>query len=110
MPPTIIRSPPVLDSFVSLEEHQSQTPASFFGAKPVLHHHVIGALALTSRDQIPNLAIFRSASGASHGGSAGTESSFAGQEAVGEGLGNMVEALGLHGKAVEAVDVYVSSE
>jgi chloride channel, nucleotide-sensitive, 1A len=100
MPPTIIRSPPALDSFVSLEDHQSHTPESFFGAKPVLHYHVAGALALTSSDQTSKLPVFRSADAASHGGNSDAESSTAGQVSVVEGQGS----------AVEAVDVYVSSE
>ena len=100
MPPTIIRSSPPLDSFVSLEDHQSHTPASFFGAKPVLHYHVVGALALTSSDQVSKLPVFRSADAASHEDATGARSSVVGQEAAVEGQAT----------AVEAVDVYVSSE
>ena len=30
---------PTVDSFTPLSEHQSQTPGTFFGGKPVLHCH-----------------------------------------------------------------------
>lgn len=58
MPLTTIRSPPALDSFTSLADHQSQTPSSFFGAKPVLYQHILGARALVSGDQVSKLPIF----------------------------------------------------
>lgn len=58
MPPTTIHEAPNLEAFTSLAEHQSQTPASFFGAKPVLHYHSAGARALAPRDQISKLPVF----------------------------------------------------
>ena len=58
MPPTTIHSPPALDSFTPLADHQSQTPEVFYGGKPVLHHHVIGGRALVRRDQLFKLPIF----------------------------------------------------
>ncbi len=66
MPPTTIRSAPSLDSFTSLEDHQSQTPTSFYGAKPVLHHHIFGASVLVASDQKSKLPIFDSATADVH--------------------------------------------
>ncbi|PMD12892.1 hypothetical protein NA56DRAFT_586495 [Hyaloscypha hepaticicola] len=60
MPPTTIHSAPALDSFTTLADHQSQTPTSFYGAKPVLHYHGIGVRALISQDQVSKLPIFTS--------------------------------------------------
>lgn len=34
----VINQPPAPDAFTSLAEHQSQTPGTFFGGKPVLHY------------------------------------------------------------------------
>jgi nucleotide-sensitive chloride channel 1A len=60
MPPTALREAPALESFTPLAEHQSQTPTSFYSAKPVLHYHAVGARAIASRDQISKLPIFAS--------------------------------------------------
>ncbi len=60
MPPTTLREAPALESFTSLAEHQSQTPTSFYSAKPVLHYHAVGARAIVSRDQVSKLPIFAS--------------------------------------------------
>lgn len=102
MPPTTIRSAPAFDSFTSLEDHQSQTPASFYGMKPVLHHHIIGASVRITRDQMPKLPVFHSANAAVNGGATGTGSSTTGEGTlVQDGyshLGNVI------------VDVFVSSE
>jgi len=84
MPPTTIREPPPLDSFTSLAEHQSQTPTTFFGAKPVLHHHIPSGRALIQRDQTSTLPIFTA-----HDGPAQVDGS---------------------DHRVETVDVFVSSE
>jgi nucleotide-sensitive chloride channel 1A len=45
-------SAPKADDFTPLSEHQSQTPASFFGAKPVLHAHYEGMTLVTAADQL----------------------------------------------------------
>ena len=58
MPPTTIHSPPALDSFTTLTEHQSQTPTSFYGAKPVLHYHGTGVTVLIAQDHASKLPIF----------------------------------------------------
>jgi nucleotide-sensitive chloride channel 1A len=60
MPPTTIHSLPALDSFTALADHQSQTPTSFYGAKPVLHYHGVGVRALISQSQLSKLPIFTS--------------------------------------------------
>jgi nucleotide-sensitive chloride channel 1A len=102
MPPTTIRSAPALDSFVSLEDHQSQTPASFYGAKPVLHHHIARASVIIARDQISKLPVFHSADAALHGAATSVGSSTAGEEApVEDGHASMGSVT---------VDVFVSSE
>ena len=51
MPLTAIDSPPELDSFTSLADHQSQTPTTFYGAKPVLYFHSTNAFAVIPLDQ-----------------------------------------------------------
>lgn len=58
MPPTTIHAAPPLDSFTTLADHQSQTPTSFYGAKPVLHYHATGTRALAARSQLSKLPIF----------------------------------------------------
>lgn len=90
MSPTTIHSPPALDSFTTLAEHQSQTPTSFYGAKPVLHYHGTGVRALISQDQVSKLPIF--------------SSSDAQQQETEEGG----EAAAT--PKVESVDAFVSSE
>jgi nucleotide-sensitive chloride channel 1A len=37
-----ILTPPSSDDFTPLQEHQQQTPSTFFGAKPVLYFHHAG--------------------------------------------------------------------
>ncbi|GKT84382.1 FPD1 benzoylformate decarboxylase [Colletotrichum tofieldiae] len=58
MLPTTIRSPPSLGEFTPIEEHQAQTPETFFGGKPVLHFHLEGAKAWIPASQKGNLAVF----------------------------------------------------
>lgn len=45
-------SPPKADDFTPLSEHQQQTPASFFGAKPVLHAHYEAMTLSVAADQL----------------------------------------------------------
>lgn len=47
----ITTNAPSLDAFTSLSDHQTQTPGTFFGARPVLHHHSPGAKIVVSRTQ-----------------------------------------------------------
>ena len=49
MPITAIRTAPVKEDYTSLEEHQSRTPETFFGGRPILHAHVQGASAWLQR-------------------------------------------------------------
>lgn len=39
MPLELVTEAPKKEDFTPLSEHQSQTPSTFFGARPVLHHH-----------------------------------------------------------------------
>ncbi|KAJ9640071.1 hypothetical protein H2199_006305 [Coniosporium tulheliwenetii] len=58
----IVREEPILDSFTSLEEHQSQTPGQFYGGKPVLHHYTSNAQLLIGETQLdaqPAFAVLR---------------------------------------------------
>ncbi|KAM0280479.1 hypothetical protein ACHAQH_004058 [Verticillium albo-atrum] len=55
---TTIRSAPSVGDFVPLEEYQSQTPETFFGGKPVLHHHLEGAKIWIPKSQSAALPIF----------------------------------------------------
>jgi nucleotide-sensitive chloride channel 1A len=43
-----LSTPPRAEDFTPLQEHQEQTPTTFFGAKPVLYAHQSG-LTLTTR-------------------------------------------------------------
>ena len=48
---SIIHDAPALDSFTPLEEHQEQTPATFFGGKPVLHLHTSNAQLIADESE-----------------------------------------------------------
>jgi nucleotide-sensitive chloride channel 1A len=96
MPPITIHTSPALDSFTSLTDHQSQTPTSFFGAKPVLHFHALGAQALIPRDKASKLAIFGAVNASSTNGITATEPSNDNTES--------------QTSIVEVVDIFVSSE
>jgi nucleotide-sensitive chloride channel 1A len=97
MPPTTIRTPPSLDAFTALADHQSQTPATFYGAKPVLHYHATGIRALASWDQLSKLPIFPSDPASQ------SDPTAAGADA--EGGGAPERAI-----VVEVVDAFISSE
>jgi len=58
MPPTILHEPPTLDSFTPISEHESKTPSTFFGAKPILHYHSTSLRVVVSSSQIDALPIF----------------------------------------------------
>jgi len=51
-------SAPKADDFTPLSEHQSQTPTSFFGAKPVLHAHYERMTLVIAADQLKQDAAF----------------------------------------------------
>ncbi|OJD33044.1 fpd1 benzoylformate decarboxylase [Diplodia corticola] len=62
---------PVATDFTSLEEHQSQTPGTFFGAKPVLHLHSANSQLVVSHADLEGQSLFldlRAASAASTNG------------------------------------------
>ena len=61
MPLTAIDSPPELDSFTTLADHQSQTPTTFYGAKPVLHFHSVNSIAVIPLDQANCLPLWPAA-------------------------------------------------
>lgn len=65
MLPTTIRSPPSLDDYTPLSEHQSQTPETFFGGKAVLFYHATGAKAWIQKSQQGSLPFFPSDAAAS---------------------------------------------
>lgn len=95
MPPSTIHSPPALDSFTSLADHQTQTPATFFGAKPVLHYHATGARAVAQKHLVSKLPVF-----AQDGGSNGDATSNTEAET----------GASASDTAVESIDVFASSE
>ena len=51
-----IQSPPVLEEFTLLSEHQEQTPGSFFGGRTVLHLHSPGTKIKISREDLESQA------------------------------------------------------
>ncbi|KAK0739315.1 regulator of volume decrease after cellular swelling-domain-containing protein [Apiosordaria backusii] len=55
---TTIRSPPSLEDYTPLSEHQAQTPSSFFDHKPILHYHGIATKCWLSRSQLGKLTFF----------------------------------------------------
>jgi nucleotide-sensitive chloride channel 1A len=42
---------PSQESFTALADHQSETPTTFFGSKPVLHHHSPNATIVVAKSQ-----------------------------------------------------------
>ncbi|KAK0652343.1 regulator of volume decrease after cellular swelling-domain-containing protein [Cercophora newfieldiana] len=53
-----IRSAPSVGDYTPLAEHQQQTPETFFGGKPVLYYHAVGAKAWVPSSQRGRLPIF----------------------------------------------------
>jgi nucleotide-sensitive chloride channel 1A len=47
-----ITSRPQSEDFIPLQQHQEQTPQSFFSAKPVLHAHYAGMTLSTASGQL----------------------------------------------------------
>ncbi|ATZ46798.1 hypothetical protein BCIN_02g01560 [Botrytis cinerea B05.10] len=58
MPLSTIHSAPALDSFTPLVEHQTQTPSTFYDARPILHYHAKAARAVAYGDYIKELPFF----------------------------------------------------
>lgn len=90
---TTIRTAPALSDFTPLQEHQEQTPSSFFDGKPVLHYFTAGAKAWIPKSQLGKLVFFPE----------GLSSDPAGPE--GTALNGTVEE-----NVEQKVDVYVSSQ
>ena len=67
----IIAAPPATDSFTPLSAHQSRTPESFFGGKPVLYYEDKDARIVASRDQLDTLPIFRQSGSTDNGADEG---------------------------------------
>jgi len=61
MLPTTIHEAPALEFFTALADHQSQTPTTFFDAKPVLHYHYADGRVLVSQDSASRLPMFSQA-------------------------------------------------
>lgn len=64
---TTIHTPPKVDDFTPLSEHQERTPTTFFGGKPVLHYHAASAKVLVPKSQRRSLPIFRTADATTSG-------------------------------------------
>jgi chloride channel, nucleotide-sensitive, 1A len=94
MLPTAIKEAPALDSFTSLADHQSQTPSTFYNAKPVLHYHAVGARAHAARDHASKLRVFNQSEQAESGATEAVQ-----QE--GRPEGGMITAV---------VDAFITSE
>lgn len=90
---TTIRTAPALSDFTPLQEHQEQTPSSFFDGKPVLHYFTAGAKAWIPKSQLGKLVFFPE----------GLSSDPTGPE--GTALNGTVEE-----NVEQKVDVYVSSQ
>jgi len=91
MLPTTIHASPALESFTPIAEHQSQTPTTFYGSKPILHYHDAGARALVSQDHVSKFPVFARQPAQPETGTTGDD-----------GTANKIMA--------EVVDVFVSSE
>lgn len=50
-----IRTEPALEQYTSLDEHQAQTPGTFFGGKPVLHYHGSDASLCLDMEQLNSI-------------------------------------------------------
>ena len=53
-----LTSAPQSEDFTPLQQHQEQTPQSFFGAKPVLHAHYADITLSTAPGQLQQDAAF----------------------------------------------------
>ncbi|KAF2140229.1 uncharacterized protein K452DRAFT_252932 [Aplosporella prunicola CBS 121167] len=75
----ILNSAPDASAFTPLEEHQSQTPGTFFGGKPVLHLHstnaqlLVSARDLEAQSAFPDLRATIPTNGAQANGDAADE-------------------------------------
>jgi len=53
-----LSTPPKAEEFTPLQEHQEQTPTTFFGAKPVLYAHQAGLTLIVPASQYEELTTF----------------------------------------------------
>lgn len=53
-----LSTPPTVEDFTPLEEHQQQTPSTFFGAKPVLYAQHSGLTVSAPTNQLSEDAAF----------------------------------------------------
>lgn len=51
--------PPPLTNYISLTDHQSSTPSSFFAGPPVLHHHCKAATVIVQSDELEDVGVIR---------------------------------------------------
>lgn len=55
----IIHAPPPASTFIPLADHQSQTPASFYDAPPVLYYHAAHCKLLASKRDLKRFSLFK---------------------------------------------------
>jgi nucleotide-sensitive chloride channel 1A len=63
-----LASAPQSENFTPLQEHQEQTPQSFYGSKPVLHAHYAGMTLSTASGQLQQDPAFAKFSSRQEGG------------------------------------------
>ncbi|KAI9676318.1 MAG: hypothetical protein M1817_000475 [Caeruleum heppii] len=88
-----IRDPPSADTLTPLSAHQSQTPASFFSGKPVLHYHNSGCRVSINRSCLECFPLRATEAGVN--GHTNGESEGSGEEATVE---------------LQGIDIWVTSE
>lgn len=59
MPLELVTEAPKTEDFTPLSEHQSQTPTTFFGARPVLHYHAPEAQLIVRRTEYDQQEVLR---------------------------------------------------
>ncbi|PHH51437.1 hypothetical protein CFIMG_005297RA [Ceratocystis fimbriata CBS 114723] len=91
---TTIRTPPKVEDYVTLEDYQSQTPASFHDGKPVLHLNLRNAKAWFPIESAGKLPVFPMAE--SHSRPTGPES-----KSLGESISERIE---------QKIEVFVTSQ
>ncbi|KAI1615296.1 regulator of volume decrease after cellular swelling-domain-containing protein [Exophiala viscosa] len=95
----VLREPPKTTSFVSLAEHQSRTPASFYEGPPVLHYYSDRSKLIILESEIDSAAAF-----APLLEKATSQSQVNGSETNGDSEAHR------KGKVVEDIDVWVTSD
>ncbi|KAF2841247.1 hypothetical protein M501DRAFT_989785 [Patellaria atrata CBS 101060] len=101
----VIREEPDLSSFTPLAEHQSQTPGTFFGGKPVLYHRTTNTKLVIGKQDLeahPSLARLTD-TGASKNGTNSTD--LQNGAVVNGDAHNISEQI-----VIDGIDVWVGSE